>query len=154
MFTDINSGHQALCLCWRGDPPVLDDDKFDTPMLSCANYLQTANPAFYSNISVLEGFCTNWNGDVQSLLPATSYELTTIFLNSTTVNSTPSTTANSISTSTPTTTAKASTTNPSIGNNTPTTTAKPNTGSSLRGEIFTKLFFRFGGWVLCMLLRF
>ena len=62
----------------------MDDDKFDTPMLPCANYLQTANPAFYSNISMLEGFCTNWNGDVQSLLPAISYELTTIFLNSTT----------------------------------------------------------------------
>ncbi len=149
-FEDLNGGHQGLCLCWSAG--VMIPDLFDVPMLSCANYLQTANPSFYSNVSALEGFCTNWNGVVQSLLPAVSYEQTTITLNTNTFTSTLITTTNSI------------TTNPSTANSTPTATASSkvtvtststsNAGSSLQGVVFTKLFSVVAAVAFGMVFRF
>jgi hypothetical protein len=99
-------------------------------MLSCANYLQTADPSDYSSVSVLVGFCTKYAEVTSSQAPITK---------SATV-----TTTSNIFVSTPTATSNAQV----------TVTKTSGSGSSSQGSVFRNLFSALAAVVLDMLLIF
>jgi hypothetical protein len=127
-FTDLPGQQQASCLCYSGNK--LNPNVFDSPMLSCANYLQTADPSDYSSVSVLVGFCTEYAEVTSSQAPTTK---------AATITTTPN-----IFVNTPTATA----------NGQVTATKMPGSGSSLQGSMFRNLFSALAAVVLDMLLIF
>ncbi len=56
-FSTLPSSSQAPCLCYSSTS--WSPDGFDGPVLTCANYVKTADPYYYSNIADLEGFCSS-----------------------------------------------------------------------------------------------
>jgi hypothetical protein len=107
-------------------------------MLSCANYLQTADPSDYSSVSVLVGFCTEYAEATSSQAPTT--KAATI----TTTKAAIVTTTSNIFISTPTTSA----------NGQVTVTKTSGSGSSSQGNVFRNLFSALAAVVLDMLLIF
>jgi hypothetical protein len=126
-FTDLNNEQQASCVCYSGN--TWNPNGFDVPILSCANYVQTAVPSEYSDFEGLEGFCTNY-GAVSTQTRATVTPVVT--------------TTPSIFISTPTTTA----------NNRATVTVTPNAGPSFKDGGFRKLFSALAAVAIDMFLLF
>ncbi|KAE9368785.1 hypothetical protein N431DRAFT_547684 [Stipitochalara longipes BDJ] len=69
-FRTLPNTEQASCACYSGD--AYDPNGFDAPILSCANYASTADPAYYSDIASLTGFCASYYGGLSSQTSAAS----------------------------------------------------------------------------------
>lgn len=62
-WDNLPASKQASCICYDGTS--WSPDRFDGPVLTCANYAKTADPTDYSSIAALESFCAK-EGDVRS----------------------------------------------------------------------------------------
>jgi len=89
-FSALDNAQQASCLCYSGN--TWNPDGFDSPILSCANYLQTADPSDYPDASVLVGFCTQYANVQSSQTLVTGNPVTSTTPN--TIEFVPTTTAN------------------------------------------------------------
>jgi ribosomal protein S18 len=97
-FISLDGSVQASCICYNGNS--WDPSQFDGQVLSCANYLSTANPTDYSDIVSLESFCTS-QGNVRSSNAESS---TTVRSQVVVTNSPPTASIGAGSTSSPSTT--------------------------------------------------
>ncbi|KAH8774043.1 hypothetical protein BGZ57DRAFT_735136, partial [Hyaloscypha finlandica] len=72
--TDFSPASQAPCLCYsfQGTNTAWAPDYFDGAVLTCANYIKTADPTDFSVYRVLEGFCTGVGNILQNPIAATA----------------------------------------------------------------------------------
>jgi hypothetical protein len=72
--TDFSPASQAPCLCYsfQGTNTAWAPDYFDGAVLTCANYIKTADPTNYSVYHALEGFCTGVRNTLQTPIAATA----------------------------------------------------------------------------------
>jgi hypothetical protein len=76
-FRTLPNNVQASCACYSGT--IYNPDGFDGPLLSCANYASTADPAFYSAIASLTGFCeSNYAGPTHQTSAASDPAITNV----------------------------------------------------------------------------
>ena len=60
-FSNITIASQAPCLCYSSTSWL--PDSFDKPAKTCADYVRTVDPSFYTDIVAIQNFCTSV-GDV------------------------------------------------------------------------------------------
>ena len=70
--TDFSPASQTPCYSFQGTNTAWAPDYFDGAVLTCANYIKTADPTDYSVSRVLEGFCTGVGNILQNPIAATA----------------------------------------------------------------------------------
>ncbi|KAH8679771.1 hypothetical protein BGZ60DRAFT_400649 [Tricladium varicosporioides] len=133
-FTDLRVSSQAGCLCYQGGSWA--PSSFDNNVLSCANYVKTADPSDYSDIVALTSFCSS-AGDVSAKATGTAVTVPTAKTTPLTGSSTDTSVSTEVTIGpvvTRTAGSGSSSANPGVATVTAISTNKPSSASGLTGN--------------------